>query len=234
MKPEDEKKEKIWTTIDENVLRDIHAAIAVYIDSFYHYNDYLRRLSIRYRIPIIIFSALSSGASFINIGIFSTKTQKGINIGVGSISLLVTILTAIEGYLKLPILTNQTDKVLLELGKISHSLYGLISIEPHLRGEPKDVINNTFNQLGMALSSSPVIPASQLSKIKIRMKKNSMYSLFRPPRYRSYMMHDKCTSTGESSSNDVYTTPDTHIESQSEGFFRIKKSIHNVCKKMDV
>lgn len=205
-----------WTAADENILRDIHAAIAVYIESFYHYNDYLRKLSIRFRIPIIIFSALSSGASFANIGIFSENMQKGINLGVGSISLLVTILTAIEGYLKLPVLTNQTDKVLLELGKISHSLYGTISIEPMLRDDPKDVIKNTFTQLGIALSSSPVIPASRLAKIKEVMRKNSIYSLFKPPRYRSHMLQNNVIDSNA-------TKNDITIEIPKEEFFTLKK-----------
>lgn len=172
-----------WSKEDEGVVRDIHQAVSRYVDSFYQYNDHLRRLSMRYRIPIIVLSALSSGTSFGNIGL-SPKLQRGLNIATGSISLIVTILTAIEGYLKLPILTNQTDKVMLELGKISHGLYTTLSLDPTKRDTPDKVITNAFIALGTALAGSPVIPASRLAKIKRIIEKESVYSLFPPPRHR--------------------------------------------------
>lgn len=169
-----------WSVDDEIVLRNLHRAVSVYVESFYHYNDYLRILSMRYRIPIIILSAASSGASFGNVSLLPT-TQRNVNLAVGCVSLFVTILTAIEGYLKLPVLTNQTDKVLVDLGKISHKLYSVLSLHPTARDPPKEVIAEATQEFSAAITSAPIIPASVLARIKARIQKNSIYSLFLPP-----------------------------------------------------
>lgn len=169
-----------WTVADDIVLRNIHRAVSVYVESFYHYNDYLRRLSMRFRIPIIILSAASSGASFGNVSLLPT-TQRNVNMIVGCITLFVTILTAIEGYLKLPVLTNQTDKVIMDLGKISHKLYTHLSLHPALRDTPKKIIVETTNDFTTAITNAPIIPASVLARIKAQIQKHSIYSLFAPP-----------------------------------------------------
>jgi hypothetical protein len=76
----------------------IHDSIVTYVEGYYLYHNYLRRRSLQFRVPIIILSALTTGVSFVNVAQLSGY----VSLVAGMMTLCVTILTGIEGYLKLP------------------------------------------------------------------------------------------------------------------------------------
>lgn len=155
-------------------LEKLHAAIAVYVEGFYLYHNHLRRRSLQFRIPIIVLSALTTGVSFINIA----ELSKYISLVAGSMTLVVTILSGIEGYLKLPQHTNATENALKDLGKLSRRVFAQIS----MRTPPPTAtyMEDMFKELAGCIDEAPIIPANIYIKLKPLIQQRILYSSFDP------------------------------------------------------
>lgn len=153
-------------------MEKIHRAVEKYVESFYVYHDHLRTQSLRFRIPIIVLSALTTGVSFVNVSVLS----KYASIIAGSMTLVVTILTAIEGYLKLPQHMNATENTLKSLGILSRKIYTL-------KGEPptRALMISIWEELGEAIKDAPIIPFHTLERIQPLANKRIIYSIFDDP-----------------------------------------------------
>lgn len=153
------------------MLDRLHKCIERYVEGFYLYHDKLRTRSLQFRIPIIILSALTAAVSFVN----TTELSKYFSIAAGSMTLCVTILASIEGYLKLPQHTNATENVLKTLGKLSRKVFVL----QHSPGpvDPK-LILEIAEELGKAMDDAPIIPAHTYKQLKPMINERIIYSTF--------------------------------------------------------
>lgn len=152
-------------------MEKIHKAVEKYVESFYVYHDHLRTRSMRFRVPIIVLSALTTGVSFVNVTILS----RYMSVIAGSMTLVVTILTAIEGYLKLPQHMNATENTLKSLGILSRKIhtYMMTNFEP-----TPELIAGIWNELGDAIKDAPIIPFHTLEQLQPLAKKRMIYSMF--------------------------------------------------------
>lgn len=152
-------------------MEKIHKAVEKYVESFYVYHDHLRTRSMRFRVPIIVLSALTTGVSFVNVTVLS----KYMSVIAGSMTLVVTILTAIEGYLKLPQHMNATENTLKSLGVLSRRIYTcmMTNVEP-----TSELISGIWNELGDAIKDAPIIPFHTLEQLQPLAKKRMIYSMF--------------------------------------------------------
>lgn len=149
----------------------LHKCIERYVEGFYLYHDKLRLQSLGFRIPIIVLSALTTGISFIN----TTELSKYLSVVAGSMTLCVTILVGVEGYLKLPQHINSTENVLKHLGKLSRRIFILKSA-----GDVVDpaAFMEIAAELGYALDEAPIIPAHTYKKLKPLINERLLYSTF--------------------------------------------------------
>lgn len=152
-------------------MEKIHSAVEKYVESFYVYHDHLRTRSMRFRVPIIVLSALTTGVSFVNVTVLS----RYMSVIAGSMTLVVTILTAIEGYLKLPQHMNATENTLKSLGVLSRRIYTcmMTNVEP-----TSELISGIWNELGDAIKDAPIIPFHTLEQLQPLAKKRMIYSMF--------------------------------------------------------
>jgi hypothetical protein len=166
-------REPFGSTMDK-----LHGAIQVYVEGFYLYHDHLRKRSLQFRIPIIVLSALTTGVSFINVAQLSSY----VSMAAGIMTLAVTILTGVEGYLKLPQHTNATENALKNLGRLSRKAFALMS-----SGAPvtHDVIEKMFQELASCIDEAPIIPARMYIKFKPLIRQRILYSSFDPAHPKS-------------------------------------------------
>lgn len=155
------------------MLAQLHMCVERYVEGFYLYHDKLRSQSLQFRIPIIVLSALTTGVSFVN----TTEISKYYSLAAGSMTLCVTVLTAVEGYLKLPQHTNATENVLKHLGKLSRRIVVLQNSGIEL---DQGLFIELSNELGHALDDAPIIPAHTYKQFKPIIKERIIYSTFDP------------------------------------------------------
>lgn len=153
----------IWTEDDNHALSVAHLDVLTYAEAFYLYYDSLRKRSRWFRIPIISLSALTSGASFA-FSTFPSKWQVYFQVGVGVASLIVTILSGLEGYFRLAALTNQTEKTIIELAALSQETYAKTKMRDIERGTPGDTIKTVYMKLSTILNGSAIVPAEFIAK----------------------------------------------------------------------
>lgn len=154
-------------------MEKLHTAIQTYVEGFYLYHDHLRKRSLQFRIPIIVLSALTTGVSFINVA----QLSKYVSMAAGVMTLTVTILTGVEGYLKLPQHSNATENTLKSLGRLSRKVYANITTGASV---PPEMIQDMFNELADCIDDAPIIPAKMYEKFKPLMEKRIVYSSFDP------------------------------------------------------
>ena len=152
-------------------MSEVHESIKLYVESFYLYHDHLRIKSLRYRVPIIILSALTTGVSFVNVSFLS----KYASVLAGCMTLTVTILTGIEGYLKLPQHTNDCENTLKSLGKLSRRVYTFMASGMEVT---PDLMQGIWDELGDTLETAPIIPYHTYEKFKPLIERKTIYSSF--------------------------------------------------------
>lgn len=152
-----------WTEDETQALHVAHMDVITYAEAFYLYLDCLRGRALLFRVPIITLSAITSGVSFA-FAALPSAWHIYFQVCIGTLSLIVTILTGLEGYLRLPVLTVQTEKTVLDLAHLAQEIYAVSKIRPSDRAPPGDSIRSTYAKLGGILAAAAVVPAAFLKR----------------------------------------------------------------------
>lgn len=156
-----------WTPQDEHSLQVAHLDVLTYMEVYQLYYDNLRMKNKAFRVPIITLSAVTSGASF-SFAAMPVTWGNYYHIMIGVISLMVTILSGLEGHFKIPFLTSQAEGVISALLKLSQHTSKLIRIRPEKRTcSPIDELNFVYDTMGEVIQQSGVVvPAYFISRIQ--------------------------------------------------------------------
>lgn len=175
-----------WSNEDKHALSVAHLDVLTYAEAFYLYYDTLRRRSRWLRIPIISLSAITSGASFA-FATFPTRWQVYFQVGVGISSLVVTILSGMEGYFRLGALSNQTEKTIIELAALSQETFAMTRMKDEERGPPGDTIKSVYMKLATILNGSAIVPAEFIDKNFDKLSNGVVSMLFAKNESLAYM-----------------------------------------------
>lgn len=168
-----------WTPEDEHALQIAHLDILTHLETYHLYYDNLRTKNKAFRVPIITLSAVTSGASF-SFAAFPKAWNNYFQVGVGVISLVVTILSGLEGHFKIPFLTSQTEGMIAALLNLSQHTSKLLRIRPENRTcSPADEIKYIYETLGdLIQQSGVVIPASFMTRSQTALEGGIFTKLF--------------------------------------------------------
>ena len=134
-------------------------------NSFYYYSRWNNLL----QLPIIILSAISGSMQFLSQSF--TQFEKQIITSTGSLSVLVSLISAVSTYLKFgeskKIHENATNSWL----SLYHVIRFQLSLKRGLREEADEFVKDTLSKYNHLFEISPIVKQSFITKVKTKLKK---------------------------------------------------------------
>jgi len=134
-------------------------------NSFYYYSRWNNIL----QLPIIILSAVSGSLQFLSQSF--TEFEKIIITCTGSLSVLVSLISAVSTYLKFgeskKIHENATNSWLA----LYHIIRFQLSLKRELREEANEFVKDTLLKYNHLFEISPIVKQSFITKVKAKLKK---------------------------------------------------------------
>ena len=144
----------VWHDSVERLLQELTDESQ--IRSKLHYKQYMsyRRRNQCFTIPVVVLSVLSGSASFISEG-FTNLTKKYMIMGIGMVSIFVSIVSAVSQFLKLAQLEESNRMSSLQWGKF----YSRIKFQLYLQRENREVCHDfllsVFSEYERLYETSP-------------------------------------------------------------------------------
>ena len=169
----------VWETSQEKLLEKYADECAVRENlhrvSFYYYsrwNNYLQ-------LPIIILSAVSGSLQFLSQSF--TEYEKYIITGTGSLSVLVSLVSAVSTYLKFGESKKTHENATNSWLALYHEIRAQLSLRRELRNDSDEFVNEVLRKYNHLFEISPIVRQPFISKVKSKIKRNG--NQFRAPIY---------------------------------------------------
>ena len=134
--------------------------------SFYYYSKWNNRL----QLPIIILSAISGSLQFLSQSFEGLEKQ--IITTTGSLSVLVSLISAISTYLKFGESKKIHEQANNSWLNLYHKIRFQLSLKRELREEAHEFVKNVLTNYNHLFEISPIIKQSLISRVKKKLKNN--------------------------------------------------------------
>ena len=128
-----------------------------------------RKRNQMYTLPIVILSTLAGSGNFISEG-YESFTKKYMILGIGIVSIITSILSAVQNFLKLAELSESNRMSSLFWGKFYSRLKFQLSLQRHDREGCHDYLLSIFAEYDRLYETSPVLHTKFISSIKKKLK----------------------------------------------------------------
>ena len=125
-----------------------------------------RRRNQCYTLPVVFLSTLAGSGNFISEGYDDPFTKKYMILGIGVISILTSILSAIQNFLKLAELSESNRMASLSWGKYYSRLKFQLALQRVDREGCHDFLLSIFSEYERLYETSPILHKEFVSSIK--------------------------------------------------------------------
>lgn len=165
----DNEEEHNWDNSFELLLEKYADEAAIrenlHRNSFYYYsrwNNYLQ-------LPIIVLSAISGSLQFLSQSY--KEFDKEIITSTGTISVLVSLISAVSTYLKFGESKKTHENITNQWLNLHHDIRFQLSLKRHLRVEANEFVKDVLNKYNHLFEISPIVRQRFIHKIKTKIKK---------------------------------------------------------------
>ena len=137
-----------------------------------HYKQYMsyRRRNQFFTLPVVVLSVLSGSGNFISES-YEAFTKKYMILGIGAISILVSVISAVSQFLKLAQLEESNRISSLEWGKF----YSKIKFQLYLQREDRDMCHDflmsVFSGYSRLYEMSPPLLSKFIKRVRKKLRK---------------------------------------------------------------
>ena len=183
-----------WTDDIEKLLHDIRINSAMMSNQHKNNYFYYKKVSARFRIPTIVFSAL---ASVISVGAEPYIRQQNISGITCLISLVVGVINSIELYLRLQDnLESELDKS-KQYYQLSTDIFKITSLNAENRvGDPHKILDDFYERYIDLFSQSNLMRTTFKDKLIVIPKSKTRFSLPKQPESPKYPSSSSSSSSG--------------------------------------
>lgn len=150
-----------------------------------HYIWYQSR-NARYTLPVIILSVLSGSGNFISVNF--PIIEKWLIIGIGGVSIMTSIISAVAQYLKLGQFSESHRVATLAWGKFYTSIKFQLLLKPEDRTDPKDLLQGICSEYERLYEISPILLPRFIKKLSKKLHK-LVSRRFKIPYYMNGFAH---------------------------------------------
>lgn len=126
-----------------------------------------------FHIPVVVLSVLSGSASFISES-YSDLTRKYMVLGIGGISIFVSIVSAVGSYLKLAELSESNHIASLQWSKLYSKIKFCLYLQRENRETCHDFMHTVFTEHERLNEISPILLDKQVKKVRSKLKKRAL------------------------------------------------------------
>jgi hypothetical protein len=168
-----------WHDSIEHMLSEL--ADESQIRSKLHMRQHLsyRRRNQCYTLPVVVLSVLSGSGNFISEG-YSEYTKKYMIMGIGMVSILVSIVSAINQLLKLAELSEGNRIASLQWGKFFSRLKWQLSLQRCDRDAAHDFMLSVYSEYDRLYETSPILLDKFLKTVKKKLKRREVHGFVLP------------------------------------------------------
>ena len=143
--------------------------------SFYYYSSWNNFL----QLPVIVLSAISGSLQFLSQS--AVGLEKQIILGTGTLSVLVSLISAISTFLKLGESKKIHEAATNSWLELYHEIQSQLSLKRDLRIEAGEFVNSVLQKYKHLFEISPIVKQAFINKIKTKIKNGN--NNFKTPIY---------------------------------------------------
>jgi len=135
--------------------------------SFYYYSSWNNYL----QLPVIVLSAISGSLQFLSQSIVGL--EKTIILGTGTLSVLVTLISAIQTYLKFGESKKIHESATNSWLNLFHEIQSQLALRRDLRQDSDEFVKHVLQRYQQLFELSPIVEQTFINTIKTKIKKSN-------------------------------------------------------------